>query len=454
MSEPTAVKIKLKNSISIKLLVIGLLLLILQIPQLFVQFLVQERQSMQYEAQQTITQRWGGSQHIGPPLLNTSRLVKKTVKGESQVFTVNNQILPASFKLQAELDASTRYLGIYEVPVFVASVKMSGEIEIDPLKYLGQSQDWQIENIFIPIKSMRGLKAVNALTINGKKVELSQQQIQLNGQSGISLDLSALPLQFNESVIRLRYLIDLTVAGSEQFSVLPMAGQSDIIIKANWPSPSFNGEFLPAQRTITEQGFSAQWQVNELNHNLGRVLSHPLSDSAAQASGASQHFNSYAGSTQWPDLGVQILIPADNYQVIERTIKYSLLIMVLTFAGFFLAEMFFKLHLHPFQYLLVGFSITAFYLLLLSISEYIHFDWAFMLAALANISLISGYCSVILKQKRRGLLTGFLFTLLYGFIFILVKAEQSSLLMGAIGIWVFLALVMYLTRKIDWYEGL
>ena len=453
MPQPNMIKTKLKNNISIKLLVIGVLLLILQIPQMFVQFLIDERQSMHYEARQTITQRGGGSQHIGPPLLSTSHEIEEIVEGKSQLKTINSQVLPASFHLSADINASTRYLGIYEVPVFVARVMMNGEIEIDPLKYLGQSKEWKIDHVFIPVKSMRGLKAVNVLKVNDHDVEVSQQQIQLNGQTGISLDLTHLTFNLNEPTLRLSYLIDLTVAGSEQFSVLPMAGQSDIDVKANWPSPSFNGDFLPAQRTIDEQGFSAQWQVNELNHNLGRVMSHSL-DHPSKQNNASHRFNSYSDPSYWPNLGVEILIPADNYQVNERTIKYSLLIMVLTFAGFFLAEVFFKLRLHPFQYILIGFSLTAFYLLLLSISEYLYFNLAFGIAAFANISLIAGYCSVILKQRQRGLLTGLLFTVLYAFIFVLVKSEQSSLLMGAIGIWVFLALVMYLTRKIDWYNDI
>jgi len=135
----------------------------------------------------------------------------------------------------------------------------------------------------------------------------------------------------------------------------------------------------------------------------------------------------------------------------ERTVKYSFLIVLLTFAGFFLAELFFKLRLHPFQYLLIGVSLSVFYLLLLSLSEYIKFNWAFLISALSIIVLIASYCSVVLKQRKRGVFTGLLFVLLYGFIFVLVKAEETSLLMGAIGIWLILAMIMYLTRKIDWY---
>ncbi len=448
MAENKTFKNRLQSSISVKLLVIALLLLILQIPQLLVRSIIDERQGMQYQAASEISQRWGGPQHIGAPLLNTQHTVVREVDGKSKQQTVHSLILPASLVVDAELDASERYLGMYEVPVFVAEVKMTGTIEFDARHHLGQVEDWQIQNLFIPIQSMRGLKGIKSVQINGHEVSLSQQQIAVNGSKGITLDLSAAALS-HQPRQTLNFTIELSLAGSRNFSVLPMAGQTDINMRANWPAPSFKGDFLPAERHISDQGFDASWQVNELNHNLGRVISHVPS----HHSGASERYGYSQPQTAWPDLGVEILIPADTYQVNERTIKYSLLIMVLTFAGFFLAEMFFKLRLHPFQYLLIGFSLTVFYLLLLSVSEYIRFDWAFALAALANVLLIGGYCSVVLGARQRGFYTGLLFAVLYGFIFVLVKAEQASLLMGAIGIWVFLALVMYLTRKIDWYAA-
>ncbi len=145
------------------------------------------------------------------------------------------------------------------------------------------------------------------------------------------------------------------------------------------------------------------------------------------------------------------MIAANVYQVNERSVKYSFLIVLLSFAAFFLAELFFKLRLHPFHYLIIGVSLSVFYLLLLSISEFLHFNKAFMIAASAITVMVSGYCSVVLKQRKRGVLTGLFFASLYGFIFVLVKAEHSSLLMGSIAIWLILSTVMYLTRKIDWY---
>jgi inner membrane protein len=254
----------------------------------------------------------------------------------------------------------------------------------------------------------------------------------MNGLLGFEVDLEDLPQN-----LKLNYQIELSLIGSNQLDILPLARETIIHMQSNWNSPSFVGDSLPDERQITKQGFSATWNINNLIQNTTK-------EATTQ--------NNFVMEQSYPSIGVKILIPANIYQVNERTVKYSFLIVLLTFAGFFLAELFFKLQLHPFQYLLIGVSLSVFYLLLLSLSEYLLFNLAFLISASSIILLIGGYCSVVLQQRVRGLYTGLLFTVLYGFIFILVKAEQTSLLMGAIGIWLILALVMYLTRKIDWYK--
>ncbi len=437
MANIQAVKEKLSQSISLKLIVIAFLLLILQIPMSYVSGLIYERQSMQTQAQNEIAQRWGGTQHIGSPMLSVQ--YKKNIKtkdkdGTEKIvsYQYEDQVLAADFKAKIDLDANKRYLGIYEVPVFTVKVQLSGFIEIDPDLHLGKHDSWSINQLFLPIKEMRGLKSIDKILINEQNAKLSQQQHKYEGLTGLNVSLK----DFSQQT-RLNYEIDLTLSGSEQFDIIPLAGQTQVKIQSNWPSPSFIGNFLPTNREISPEGFVANWQVNELNHNFGRVLK------------GDKH---YGLVNNKPSFGVKVLIPADIYQVNERTVKYGLLIMLLTFAGFFLAEMFFQLKLHPFQYILIGFSLTVFYLLLLAFSEYLRFAWAFLFAALAIIGLIAGYCSVVLKQRKRGIYTGILFALLYGFIYIMVRAEQASLLMGAIGIWLFLAAVMYLTRKINWYS--
>ncbi len=430
-------KQRLQQSISIKLLVIAFLLLILQIPLSYVRSLIYERQSLEDGAAHEISQRWGSEQHIGAPMAVVKSKYQKLLtdsNGMSQTIhkAKEDSILAESFNLQIQLDAQKRYLGIYEVPVFTAYAKLSGTIRIKPEEHLGQINDWQIDHIFIPIKQMKGIKNIEYLKINGQKASLAQQQKSYRDLNGLSIDTSQW-----KSTSELHYEMAFTLTGSNQMGVIPLAGQTQVEITSNWSSPSFVGDFLPEAREITEEGFIANWSINELNHNFGRVLS---SD------------KKYSLANNHPSFGTKIIIPANVYQVNQRTVKYGILIMLLTFSGFFLAEILFGLKLHPFQYLLIGFSLTVFYLLLLAISEYLHFNWAFLISSLAVISLIASYCSVILAQIKRGIFTGVLFALLYGFIFIMVKAEESSLLMGAIVIWIFLAAVMYLTRKINWYQ--
>ncbi|WP_251358237.1 cell envelope integrity protein CreD [Kangiella sp. TOML190] len=437
MTDIQTIKQRFSHSISFKLAVIAFLLLLLQIPMAYVEGLIYERQSMQTQAQQDISQRWGGSQHIGAPILAVQ--YKKSVKvkdngGQHNLvsYEYNSHILSEEFLGDINLVANKRYLGIYEVPVFTSKVILSGAIEVEPDLHLGQHDDWSMQQLFLPIKEMRGLKSIDKLLINNQPVTVAQQQQKLRGLTGLSIRLDKI-----QRTHRLNYHVELTLSGSEQFDLLPLAGQSQVTISSNWPSPSFVGNFLPEKRTINEQGFEALWQVNELNHNFGRVL---------------KGDKDYNLNNTKSIFGVKIIIPANIYQVNERTVKYGLLIMLLTFAGFFLAEMFFKLKLHPFQYLLIGFALSIFFLLLLALSEYLRFAWAFLVSALAIILLISGYCSVVLGQRKRGFYTAVLFALLYGFIYIMVRAKQTSLLMGAIGIWLFLAAVMYLTRKINWYS--
>ncbi|HHL32319.1 MAG TPA: cell envelope integrity protein CreD [Oceanospirillales bacterium] len=415
-----SIKKSLVNSISIKLLVILVLIVLMQIPLSSVRGLIHERQSMQYQAQTEISKRWGDKGQLGSPVLVIEQeIVKKDERHKKQT-----SIQSSSAEITIELDAHKRYLGIYEAAVFNAKIQLTGVIEIaDSAKLDDPKHNYYL---FIPLQQIKSIKNMGAVSINNQQLRQLPQQFSVNESRGFAIQLN--PQELQKSI---NYKIEFSLSASEQMNIIALARKTEVSMRSNWPSPSFIGNHLPDTRVISDKGFEAYWQINQLN----------------MTSGADSHFV----IDQNDGFGVKIHIPANTYQVNERTVKYSFLIIVLSFAGFFLTELFFKLRLHPFQYLLIGFSLSTFYLLLLSISEYLSFNWAFLLSASAIIALISSYCSVVLKQTQRGLYTGLLFTLLYGFIYILVKAEEASLLMGAIAILFILSLVMYLTRKIDWY---
>ncbi len=411
------------KSISVKLGVIFFLILIMQIPLSSVRSLIHERQNMENKAHREISQRWGDSQQIATPVLVITRETQAEKETVQSRFTLQSNV--SDFVI--DLKAQKRYLGIYQAAVYQSKIKLTGSINVD-------LDVFQIENsqlstqLFVPIRSLTGLKNIEQININGKKIKQQAYQQGNNQQVGFAVGINK-----NDLIDKiLSYEIEFSLAGSQQFDLIPNARKTTVSMQSNWSAPSFVGDYLPDERSINDEGFKAQWQVNKLN----------------LAADTTSNFI----KNQQTSFGVKIYIPANTYQVNERTVKYSFLIILLTFAGFFLSELFFKIRLHPFQYLLIGFSISTFYLLLLSLSEYLHFNLSFLISASAIIALISGYSSVVLHQKKRGVYTGILFAILYGFIFILVKAEQTSLLMGSLGILFILTTIMYLTRKINWYE--
>lgn len=430
MTDLNKPRLLVTQRISFKLIVIFFLIILLQIPLFLVKDVIRERQSMQNQAQQSISQRWGPKQYIGAPLVIKNRLISIEGKNKKQLFSQIANTTTASFAI--DLQAQKRYLGVFEAAIYMASIEITGEIDTKKLQPLNSNV-----KLFIPIRDASSIKSLEGVFLNSVKINKQPQIKTIQDTKGFTLDISDinLPPLFT-------FRIKMNVTGSKSFTVVPNAARTDVAIHSNWTSPSFIGNHLPDSRTINEHGFEAKWAINQLN------FSSPLD--ALATSSASSH---YVYEPEIKQFGVKIIIPANTYQVNTRTAKYCLLIILLSFAGLFLAEVFFKIRLHPFQYLLIGVSLTLFYLVLLSLSEYLRFNFAFLLSAFSTITLIAGYCSVVLGQRMRGFYTGILFSVLYGFIFVLVKAEESSLLMGSIGLWIVLALVMYLTRKINWYES-
>ena len=186
-------------------------------------------------------------------------------------------------------------------------------------------------------------------------------------------------------------------------------------------------------RIIDNNGFSANWKIFDLNRNYPQCWignSHNVDNSA---------------------FGVELFIPVDIYQKSIRTVKYALMFIVLTFIAFFFSEVMNRLRVHPIQYLLIGLAISIFYILLISISEHTTFNFAYMVSSLAVIMLITGYAKSILKNNRMSVMVGSVLVILYGYLFIILQLEDYALLMGSIGLFIVLSLVMYITRKIDWY---
>ena len=249
----------------------------------------------------------------------------------------------------------------------------------------------------------------------------------------VPIDLDALGAQSVDVQITLK------LAGTEALQLLPLARSTDVKMHAPWNDPSFIGAALPLEHAIDAHGFSARWHLLDLNRSYGQHWTDR--DDVCSALAASS-------------FGVQLYQPVDVYQRNVRAGKYGLLFVAMTFVAFFLFEVLKRLRVHPVQYLLVGAALATFYVVLLALSEQIGFGPAYALAASAVVLMVGGYAMAVLGARRAGLLLGAALGLVYAVLYVVLAAEDYALLIGAIVLVLTIALLMYLTRRIDWYAGM
>lgn len=424
--------LNLKKSLGIRLFIIGFLSLVLLIPSLLIQELISERESRRNSVADEISQKWGKKQTvIGPLITIPYRHYFNTDDKIEQVIRYAH-FLPENLSIEGSIIPEIRYRGIYKVIVYNSKLKLSGNFPSLDLSVLNISpDDYLVDEAFVSvgISDMTGIKDFVSINWDGRDYA-ANPGIETNDvlQSGISI---APDIESGESY---PFEFELNLNGSSGMLFSPVGKQTVVDLSSEWPNPSFTGNFLPVNRDISSSGFQSNWEVLHLNRNFSQ-----------QWTGPNQEVSNAV-------FGVDLLLPVDEYQKTMRTAKYAIMFIALTFLTFFMMELLGKKVIHPVQYLLIGFALLLFYTLLLSISEYLVFKLAYVIAALAIISLITVYSYRVLSDIRKaGIILGVL-TLLYGYLYILLQLQDYALLMGSIGLFVVLSLVMYLTRNIDWFE--
>ncbi len=427
------------QTLTAKVLGIGVLALLMTIPLMQVRGLVSERQQLRETAIAQIAQGWGGQQVLGGPVLTVptlSRLAMVDIR-PPQTISGSESMLADELKMDVALVVQTRNYGIYTAPVFVSTVKLHGLFRTQDLAQFRRASNaqWQGSKaeLRLPIGDLRGLQEVSELRINGKPARFDSSADRLGPWPNVvvPIDLDALADQPIDVEITLK------LAGTESLQLLPLARSTDVTMRAPWRDPSFVGAALPLEHAIDARGFSAHWHLLDLNRSYG------------------QHWvdggNGVAEALQASTFGVQLYQPVDAYQRNVRAGKYGLLFIAMTFVAFFLCEILKRLRVHPVQYLLVGAALATFYVVLLALSEQIGFGPAYALAAAAVALIVGGYAMAVLHARRAGLLLGGVLGLIYAMLYGLIAAEQYALLIGALVLLVMVALMMYLTRRIDWY---
>ena len=431
---------RIKNNLYFKIGGIVLIALLLLIPTGMIKSIIYEREQTQREAIDEVSEKWGGAQTLQGPVLTIpyTRYVKEIDKatGKETLVQITERlhVLPSKLDIQASVKPDRRHRGVYEIVVYNSALHVSGaftKLDFKDLEAKGHSFKFNEATLNAGIDDLRGIEKQIELNWEGKKLPfnpgVSNQDI---FYSGINAKVSISPTDDH----LYRFSFDIELKGSQQLYFTPVGKETDVVLNSDWQTPKFDGAFLPDQHKTDKAGFKAHWNILNLNRNYPQSWtgsSYKLRDSS---------------------FGVDLKLPVDNYQKSHRSIHYAILFIGLTFLVFFFIEIFQASVIHPIQYILVGIALVVFYTLLLSISEHIRFNYAFILSALATVALISLYVRAILRSLKMSLFIAGLLSMLYIFIFVIIQLEDLALLIGSIGVFIILCLVMYFSRKIDWYN--
>jgi inner membrane protein len=411
-----------------------------------------ERLGRRNEAVAGITSSWGSEQTIiGPVLIVPYRYSFKSWKEQPgaggkiekvevvEAAVANAYFLPATLATAGAIQPSRLRRGIYEAVVYTGKLELSGQFtrpDFAGLKIEEQNVLWDDAIVTFAIPDLRGAKETLQMQWGTNRCTLSPG----SKLRGFATGMFGRVGGWRESET-IPFRLELTLNGSGMIRFAPVGAQNTVKLSSPWSDPSFQGAFLPSERKVTRDGFDAEWQVSY----YGRDYAQQWTD---QDPSAGLNATSVASSL----FGVNFLAGIDAYRSIERAIKYGVLFLVLLFTAFFLFEILSSLRIHPFQYALVGAAFCLFYLGLLSLSEFIPFGLAYLAASTVTTLLIWFYSVKALRSGRRSSIIAGLLAAIFGFLYVALQLQDYSLLLGAAGLFAALAIVIFVTRNIDWYQ--
>lgn len=433
----------IRHSRLLRLCLVGILALLLMIPIVMIYGLVWERQTRHDSVTAEVATSWGNMQAVTGPVLilpYTVRSVETSAAGKQteRVETRHGVFLPKTLGVKGRVEVETRSRGIFDVPVYQLKFSMQGEFGQPNLQELGidpATVDWNRAHLAMGISDVRAIREQSAVTWNGQPISfLPGTGSFVDGGVGIHA-----PVAVNPSNVAAPFSFELALNGSKGVYFVPFAEETTVQLSSNSPNPSFQGTWLPTARSVSpENGFDATWKVSYLGRNYPQSWVSGISSPKEGVIGASE-------------FGVELTEPVDTYRMAERSVKYAVLFILLTFASVWLIEVLARTRVHPIQYLLLGAAMCVFYLLELSLAEHLKFTIAYGIACFAVVALIAAYSRVIFRKARHMAVVVGGTTILYGYLFVLLTNEDAALLVGSIGLFASIAGIMFATRGIDWY---
>jgi len=433
------IKKRITESTTLKVIIIVVLIVLFMIPNAMVKQLIYERESTEYQVKKEIGSKWGAPQLISGPYLIIPYQKKKVMvvnsKEEIEYYDLEIHLLPKTLNISGDLNPIVRKRGIYKAILYDALLDYNGSFEMPDFDKLGIDTNlikWDRIVFNVGIKDMGGIKESILLKWGDKEnINLEPGITGEISKTGASLIVGFDKEKYDNSI---NFDFNIKIQGSESIYFIPLGKTTSVALNSSWDSPSFQGRFVPDNREISKDGFSADWKILDMNRNYP------------------QQWSGDSYKVLRSKFGVELIKPVGEYQKNMRSIKYSILIIVLIFLIYFFFEILGKFRIHPIQYSFIGLSLTMFFVLLLSISEQVGFNIAYLISAIATSIMILIYSSALLKNKKQLLvLSGFLLTI-YGFIYIVLQLEDFALLAGSIGLFMALFATMYYSRKIDWYN--
>ncbi|MFD0991451.1 cell envelope integrity protein CreD [Mariniflexile jejuense] len=443
----------LKTSITARMLMVGFLIIILLIPLSFIESLIRERSFRQQDVVNEINEKWGNNVLVYGPILklpyktfietNIFNEKTKTYLKETKTEINYAYIFPEILKSDVKVNSKKLTRGNFESAVFTTNMDFSGfyiPTDLNSKDIKKEDIIWDKATVIIQTSNLKGIKSEMHLKLNDETYAFQTNYDENSKNNNTYLD--ALETDFiNPDAIsknaNANFSISIAFNGSKQIELIPIGKTTTMHMTSNWADPSFMGNYLPNDetKTITKDGFKADWKVLHINRAFSQ-----------------QHLNKIPNLSEFA-FGTKFMVMVDEFQQSERSAKYGFLVIGLTFLIFFLIQTLSKIDIHPFQYLMIGIALTMFYTLLVSISEHSNFLKAYLIAGISVVVLITLYSKSILKTYKFPLFIGFSLMALYTFIYVIIQLENYALLVGSIGLFIILATVMFVSRKIDWNNG-
>lgn len=415
------------RTVTVKMALLGFMGLILMIPLMLIKDVIRERAQNAEQARTEIGNLWAASQTITGPVLNVPGV--KVISNDGAYSTTTMHILPEELKVSGDLRPEKRYRGIYETVVYDSDISMAGSFSLAGYEHLEDYvYQWNQAYISLGVSDNKGLSGDVVLKIGGTAIDAQPGAGQTDlFERGISFPVQIDP--DNLQGFKGDFSIDFGLKGSSTISFSPVGKTTTVKLTSAWDAPKFTGTFLPAERDVTDAGFKASWVVTHLNRSFPQAWTGGGYKPAEEA------------------FGVDLIIEADHYTKAERSAKYGILFILITFFVLIIVELRSDQRIHIFYYLLVGLALILFFSLLTALSEHVGFNTAYIISSVATIGLLSAFFRSLFEKRWVVLVISGLLTLLYVFIFVLLALKDYAFLAGNIGLFVMLAVLMMVSSK-------